>query len=184
MKPRFFKTPTAFGAWLEKHHAKSRELLVGFHKKGSGKPSMTWPESVDCALCVGWIDGIRKRVDDDSYTIRFTPRRTRSIWSAVNIKRVGELAELGLMRPAGLAAFAVREENRSGIYAYEQRTDAIPEPYAKVIRKNKPAWAFFQAQPPSYRKKVGWWVVCAKQEATRLDRLARVIEACAAGRRL
>ena len=184
MKPRFFKTPAAFAAWLDEHHAGAAELLVGFHKKDSGRPSMTWPESVDCALCYGWIDGVRKRVDDDSYTIRFSPRRTRSVWSAVNIKRVGELEALGLMRPAGIKAFAARTENRSGIYAYEQRTDTLPAAYAKIMRKNKPAWDFFQAQPPSYRKKLGWWIVSAKQEATRLKRLTRLIEVSAAGRRL
>jgi uncharacterized protein YdeI (YjbR/CyaY-like superfamily) len=184
MKPRFVRTPDAFTAWLDKHHAKAGELLVGFHKKGSGKPSMTWPESVDCALCVGWIDGVRKRIDDDSYTIRFSPRRSRSVWSAINIKRAGELAKLGLMRPAGIEAFTARRENRSGIYSYEQRTDALPEPYAAKMRKHKSAWTFFQSQTPGYRKKFGWWIVSAKQEATRLDRLARLIEASAAGRQL
>ena len=144
---------------------------------------MTWPESVDEALCFGWIDGIRKRLDDDGYTIRFTPRRTRSIWSAVNIKRAGELTELGLMRPAGVKAFAAREENRSGVYAYEQRSDKLPEPYAAKIKKHKTAWAFFQAQPPSYRKAIGWWVVSAKREATRLKRLDQLIEDSAHGRR-
>jgi uncharacterized protein YdeI (YjbR/CyaY-like superfamily) len=183
VKPRFFRTPAAFRAWLSKNHEAARELLVGFHKKGSAKPSMTWPESVDEALCFGWIDGIRKRVDNDSYTIRFTPRRTRSIWSSVNIKRAGKLTELGLMRPAGVKAFAAREENRSGIYAYEQRTDTLPEPYAGRMKKHKAAWAFFQAQPPGYRKTIGWWIVSAKQEATRLKRLERLIEESARGKR-
>jgi uncharacterized protein YdeI (YjbR/CyaY-like superfamily) len=144
---------------------------------------MTWPESVDEALCFGWIDGIRKRIDEDSYTIRFTPRRTRSIWSAVNIKRAGELNELGLMRPAGAMAFAAREENRSGIYSYEQRSHTLPEPYAATMKKSTTAWSFFQAQPPSYRKTSSWWVVSAKQEATRLKRLAELIEHSAQGRR-
>jgi uncharacterized protein YdeI (YjbR/CyaY-like superfamily) len=183
MKPTFFRSPAAFRAWLVKHHVTKRELLVGFHKKGSGRPSMTWPESVDEALCFCWIDGIRKRLDDDSYSIRFTPRRPRSIWSAVNIKRAGEMTELRLMRPAGLSAFASREENRSGIYAYEQRADTLPEPYAGTMKKNKTAWAFFQAQPPSYRKTLSWWVVSAKQEATRLKRLNQLIDDSAKGRR-
>ena len=183
MKPRFFRSPSAFRAWLTKHHAATQELLVGFHKKGSGKPSMTWPESVDEALCFGWIDGIRKRLDDDRYTIRFTPRRPRSIWSTVNIKRALELAALGLMQPSGLKAFAAREENRSGIYSYEQRSDTLPEPYARTLKKHNAAWSFFQAQPPSYRKKLGWWIVSAKQEATRLKRLDQLIEDSALGRR-
>ena len=184
MKPKFFRQPSAFRAWLAKNHATAGELLVGFHKKGSGKPSMTWPESVDEALCFGWIDGIRKSLDDDSYTIRFTPRRPKSIWSVVNIKRAGALMDAGAMAPAGLSAFETRLENRSGIYSYEQRKDTLPEPYAGKLRKQKAAWSFFHAQPPSYRKKVGWWVVSAKQEPTRLKRLEQLLEASAAGRRL
>ena len=184
MKPRFFREPSAFRAWLAKNHADASELLVGFHKKGSGKPSMTWPESVDQALCFGWIDGVRKSLDDDSYTIRFSPRRPKSIWSAVNIKRAGELIDDGAMAPAGLSAFEARLENRSGIYSYEQREDTLPEPYAGKLRKHKAAWSFFHAQPPSYRKKVGWWIVSAKQEPTRLMRLTRLIEASASGKRL
>jgi uncharacterized protein YdeI (YjbR/CyaY-like superfamily) len=183
MKPKFFRSPSVFRVCLSKHHATTGELLVGFHKKGSGKPSMTWPESVDEALCFGWIDGIRKRLDDDSYTIRFTPRRPRSIWSTVNIKRAGELAAEGLMKPPGLRAFESREENRSGIYSYEQRGDTLPQPYAGRMKKHKPAWAFFQAQPPSYRKTICWWVVSAKQEKTRLKRLDQLIEDSARGRR-
>ncbi len=179
----FFRSPPAFRAWLAKHHSTDRELLVGYHKKDSGKPSMTWPESVDEALCFGWIDGIRKRVDDDSYTIRFTPRRSRSIWSAVNIKRARELTALGSMQPAGLQAFRAREENRSGIYAYEQRTEQLPEPYARKLRKHKTAWAFFLAQSASYRKTIGWWVISAKKEETRLKRLAKLIDDSAQGRR-
>ena len=184
MKPKFFRTPAAFRVWLSKNHATTGELLVGFHKKGSGKPSITWPESVDEALCVGWIDGVRRRLDDDNYTIRFTPRRPRSIWSAVNIDRVRALSDDGRMLPSGLTAFAAREENRSGIYAYEQRTESLPEPYAGTLKKSKAAWTFFQAQPPSYRKKLGWWVVSAKQETTRLKRLGQLIEHSALGRRL
>jgi len=180
----FFKSPAAFRAWLAKHHAKERELLVGFHKKHSDKPSMTWPESVDEALCFGWIDGVRKRTDEDRYTIRFTPRKKVSTWSAINIKRATELSALGRMKPAGLAAFAARQENRSGIYAYEQRSDTLPEPFATIMAKNKPAWAFFAAQPPSYRKTLCWWVASAKKEDTRITRLDKLIEASAAKRRL
>jgi uncharacterized protein YdeI (YjbR/CyaY-like superfamily) len=148
MKPTFFKTQAGFRRWLEKHHESSKELLVGFYKKGSGRPSINWPESVDEALCFGWIDGVRKRIDDVSYTIRFTPRRPASIWSAVNIKRVHELIDQGLVRPAGLKAFEARKEYRSGIYSYEQRSEKFPDAYAKPFKKNKEAWAFFQAQPP------------------------------------
>lgn len=182
MKIKFFKSPADFRAWLEQHHATAPELWVGYYKKDSGKPSITWPESVDEALCFGWIDGIRKSVDDTSYTIRFTPRRPRSIWSAVNINRVQELTRQGRMRPAGEKAFAARTENRSGIYAYEQRQPELVEPYAKKLRQNKAAWKFFQAQPASYRKTVSWWIVSAKKEETRLKRLTQLIEVSAQGR--
>lgn len=157
---------------------------MGFYKKDSGKPSITWPQSVDEALCFGWIDGIRKSVDEVSYKIRFTPRRTRSSWSAVNIKRAQELTNLGLMQPAGLEAFAARRENRSGVYSYEQRSPQLPGVYAKRFKKNLPAWKFFQAQPPSYRKAVNWWVVSAKQEATRLKRLDRLLDYSARSERI
>jgi uncharacterized protein YdeI (YjbR/CyaY-like superfamily) len=183
MTPKFFRSPSAFRAWLAKHHETAGEVLVGLHKKGSGKPSMTWPESIDEALCFGWIDGIRRRLDHDSYTIRFTPRKPRSIWSAVNTKRVLALTALGSMRPAGLAAFAKRKENRSGIYAYEQRGDTLAEPFAGMMKKNKAAWVFFQAQPPSYRKQFGWWVVSAKKEETRRQRLEKLIERSSRGKR-
>jgi uncharacterized protein YdeI (YjbR/CyaY-like superfamily) len=183
MTPMFFRSQAAFRAWLTKNHATTQELLVAYYKKSSGKPSMTWPESVDEALCFGWIDGIRKRLDDDSYTIRFTPRRPRSIWSAVNIGRAHALIDERKMRPAGRAAFEVREENRSGIYSYEQRSATLPEPYARRIRQHKAACSFFQAQPPSYRKAIGWWVVSAKKEETRLKRLAKLIDDSAHGRR-
>jgi uncharacterized protein YdeI (YjbR/CyaY-like superfamily) len=183
VKPRFFRTPAAFRAWLAKNHATTPELLVGYYKRASGRPSMTWPESVDEALCFGWIDGIRKRLDEDGYSIRFTPRRPRSIWSAVNIKRALELDALGLMTPSGRRAFDARLENRSGVYSYEQRSDTLPEPYGGMLRKHKAAWAFFQAQPPSYRKMTCWWVVSAKKEETRLKRLSLLIEDSARGRR-
>lgn len=149
---------------------------MGFYKKDSGKKSITWPQSVDEALCVGWIDGLRRSIDEVSYKIRFTPRKPRSTWSAVNIKRAGELIEQGLMQPAGLKAFAARKENRSGIYSYEQRSPELPDQYAKKLKKNSAAWKFFQAQPPSYRKAANWWVLSAKQEETRLRRLDKLIE--------
>jgi uncharacterized protein YdeI (YjbR/CyaY-like superfamily) len=184
MEPTFFRSPADFRKWLEKHHATARELWVGFYKKGSGEPSITWPESVDEALCFGWIDGLRKGVDGRSYKIRFTPRKTVSVWSAVNIKRVAALTDEGRMRPAGLKAFEARKENKSGIYSYEQRRAALEEPYAGILRKNGAARAFFEAQPPSYRKAAGWWVVSAKKEETRLKRLEQLIADSANGRRL
>ena len=184
MTPRFFKTPTAFRKWLATHHTCEKKLWVGFYKKLSGKPSITWPESVDQALCFGWIDGVRKRIDEDSYKIRFSPRRSTSIWSAVNTKRATELIQEELMQPAGLKAFEVRKEYRSGIYSYEQRSAELVEPYARKLKRNKAAWNFFQAQAPSYRKMMNWWIVSAKREETRMKRLNKLIEESAAGRRL
>ena len=172
----YFRSPTDLRAWFEQHHQSAQELWVGYHKKGSGEPSVTWPESVDEALCFGWIDGIRKSVDETRYTIRFTPRRLGSIWSAVNIARVLALKEAGRMRLAGLKAFEVRRENKSGIYSYEQRRDQLDEPYAALLQNNQAAWDFYQAQPASYRKAVNWWVVSAKMEETRRKRLAQLVE--------
>jgi len=176
LKPTFFKTPPDLRKWFEKYHDKEQELLVGFYKKDSGKASITWPESVDEALCFGWIDGVRRRVDEFSYTIRFTPRRSRSVWSAVNIKRAGELTKQERMKPVGLKAFAARKENRSGIYSYEQRTAGLPEPYNRLVKQNQAAWKFFEDQPPSYRKAANWWVVSAKKEETRRKRLDKLID--------
>ena len=184
MKPKFFRTPADFCRWLEKNHTTAAELWVGFHKKDSRKPSLTWPESVDEALCSGWIDGIRKRVDEFSYQIRFSPRRRGSIWSATNIKRAKELAKQKRMRPAGLKAFAARIENKSGIYSYEQRNTDLEEPYAKLLKKNKAAWDFFQIQSPSYRRMTGCWIVSAKKDETRMARLAKLISASAKRKRL
>ena len=184
MKPTFFKTPIEFRKWLEKNHAAAQELWVGFYKKASGKPSLTWPESVDEALCFGWIDGIRKGLDEVSYTIRFTPRRSRSVWSSVNIKRIEELKRQGRMRPAGLRAYEARIENKSEIYSYEQRSADLDEPYARQFKRNKEAWKFFQAQPASYRKAANWWVLSAKKEETRLKRLEKLMEDSAQGLRL
>ena len=140
MQATFFETPAAFRAWLEQHAATATELWVGYYKKETGRPSITWPESVDEALCFGWIDGIRKRIDDSSYAIRFTPRKPRSTWSAINVRRVGELTQQGRMRPAGLKAFAERSEAKTGIYAYEQRAGAALDPeFEQLFRGNQPA---------------------------------------------
>jgi uncharacterized protein YdeI (YjbR/CyaY-like superfamily) len=179
--PRFFATPSEFGAWLAEHGGTATELVVGFHKVGTGTPSMTWPESVDEALCHGWIDAIRKRIDDTAYQIRFTPRKKTSIWSAVNVARVQVLTEEGRMTAAGLAAFAHRTERRSRIYAYEQGSVATLTAQEKAaFRKRKKAWAWFEALAPSYRKRMLHWVTTARQPATRARRLAQLIEGAAA----
>ncbi len=184
MLPKFFKTPSAFRKWLADNHAKSKELWVGFYTKKSGKPSITWPESVDEALSFGWIDGLRKNIDEESYKIRFSPRKPTSIWSAVNIRNAEKLIKEQRMQPPGLKAYQARKENRSGIYSYEQRSPELVEPYLGKLKQNKAAWKFFQAQPPGYRKTLNWWVVSAKQEETRLKRLDKLIEASAQGRRM
>jgi uncharacterized protein YdeI (YjbR/CyaY-like superfamily) len=176
MKPTFFSSLTQWRSWLEQHHQDTDELWVGFYKKDSGRPSITWPQSVDEALCFGWIDGVRKSIDEISYTIRFTPRRPRSVWSAINIKRVSELSKLRLMHPAGDKAFQARQGDRSAIYAYEQRMGAkLTGEYAKEFRANKKAWDFFSAQPPWYQRTASWWVISAKKEETRLKRLAQLV---------
>jgi uncharacterized protein YdeI (YjbR/CyaY-like superfamily) len=184
-EPIFFATPVAFRNWLKKNYATRREQWIGFHRKGSGRPSITWPESVDEALCVGWIDGLRKTIDAESYKIRFTPRQKDSNWSAVNIARVQELTEQGRMQPAGLAAFALRQEAKSGIYAYENRKTAVLDKAdEKRFRANPKAWQFFQKQPAGYRQTAIWHVVTAKQEETRQRRLAKVMAESEAGRRI
>jgi len=181
-KPRFFATPADFRTWLEKNHATETEVAVGFHKRDSGKPSITWPESVDVALCYGWIDGVRHSIDAVSYRIRFTPRKTTSTWSAVNVRRVAELSRLGLMQPVGIKAFEARKGDKTGIYAYEQRRNAKLTPqFTKQFRVNKKAWDFFRSQPPWYQRTASYWVISAKQEATRQKRLAELIRDSAAG---
>jgi uncharacterized protein YdeI (YjbR/CyaY-like superfamily) len=183
MKPRFFAGPEEFRAWLEDNHETATELLVGFHKKGSGRPSITWPESVEQALCFGWIDGVRRSLGDDSYTIRFTPRRPSSTWSRTNLEKVEELKRLGLMRPAGLRVYEERREAKTGVYSYEQReAAALPAEYEERLRANAAAWEFWTSRPPSYRKAAVWWVVSAKREETRERRLARLIEDSREGR--
>ncbi|HKQ58365.1 MAG TPA: YdeI/OmpD-associated family protein [Candidatus Eisenbacteria bacterium] len=172
MKPRFFATPDDFRRWLERHHARAPELWVGFHKRGTGVPSITWPESVDAALSFGWIDGVRKRLDAERYVIRFTPRRPGSIWSAVNVRRIQALKRKGLMHAAGLAAFAKRTPARTGVYSFEQRPHDLPPRFLKAFKARPKAWAHFRARPPWYRRTVAWWIVSAKQEATRERRFA------------
>jgi uncharacterized protein YdeI (YjbR/CyaY-like superfamily) len=182
-KPTFFATPAKFRAWLEKHHDTAPELVVGFYKKGSGKPSVTWPEAVDQALCFGWIDGVRRSLDDERYTNRFTPRTPRSNWSARNIERANELIDLGLMHPAGLEAFEARTDERSGVYSYEQRHSVeLDEAYERRFRRNEKAWQFFTSASPSYRTTAVFWVMSAKKEETRERRLTRLIDDSAHGR--
>jgi len=176
--PTFFETAAEFSAWLAKHAVTESELIVGFYKRGTGRPCMTWPESVDEALCFGWIDGVRKNIDEQSYQIRFTPRKPTSTWSAINIERVKVLQSEGRMKEAGLKAYSHRREAKSKIYAYEQADAAALEPKEEAqFRRNQPAWKFFQAQPPSYRHLVIWRIVSAKRAETRQARLAKLIEA-------
>ena len=183
MEPTFFATPEELRAWLTEHHETETELLVGFHKKGSGRHSITWPQSVDQALCFGWIDGVRRRIDDERYSIRFTPRTPRSTWSVVNVKRVGELTELGLMHPAGVAAFERRSDDRTAIYAYEQRKAAkLDREQERRFKADMKAWDWFQAQPAGYRRTATYWVISAKKPETRERRLEQLIEDSAAGR--
>ena len=183
MKPTFFATAGELREWLERNHATATELLVGFYKRGSGRPSITWQELVDEELCFGWIDGVRQGIDEVRYSNRITPRKPRSTWSAVNIARAQELIRLGRMHPAGLKAFERRTEGRSAIYSYEQRKAARLDPGAeRSFRANKEAWTFFQAQAPGYRQTATWWVISAKRDDTRKKRLATLIADSQAGR--
>jgi uncharacterized protein YdeI (YjbR/CyaY-like superfamily) len=181
----YFASPDEFRAWLEGHHESATEVFVGYWKKATGMPSLTWSQAVDEALCFGWIDGVLRRVDGERHVQRFTPRKPASNWSAVNIAKVERLRAEGRMRPAGEAAFARRREDKSGVYSYEQRDKAALEPgQEERFRANAAAWDFFCASPPSYRKMAIWWVVSAKKPETRERRLATLIEDSAAGRRL
>jgi len=180
--PTFFATPAAFARWLRRNHAREKVLWVGYHKKGSGKPSLTWPESVREALRFGWIDGVRRSVDAEAYKIRFTPRKPTSSWSNVNIRIAKELIAAGLMEPPGLAAFAARREERSGVYTYEQGESEAEAEVERAVRRNRAAWAFFRSRPPWYRRTSARWVMSAKREETRKRRLAILIEDSAAGR--
>ena len=184
MKATFFRTPGEFREWLKKRHASADELWVGYYKKDSGKPSVTWSETVDQALCYGWIDGLRKSIDQVSYKIRFTPRKHGSIWSGVNIARAQALIAQGKMRPAGLKAFRARRANRSGIYSYEQHSVELEEPYDGLLKKNTAAWRFFRAQPASYQRAVSWWIISARKDETRLKRLEKLMAYSAQGQRL
>lgn len=174
-KIKFFTDAAKFRRWLVDNHQRQRELVVGYYKKETGRASMTWSESVDQALCFGWIDGVRRRIDDVSYSIRFTPRKPTSIWSQVNIDKVAKLTEQGLMHPAGLVAFDKRIQNRSGVYSYEQRSITFAEPYLSQFQSVRAAWNYFEQQLASYRKAACWWVLSAKREETRAKRLAQLI---------
>lgn len=183
--PKFFLNAQAFRRWLEANAGSAAELLVGYHKVATGKPSMSWSESVDEALCFGWIDGIRKRIDDETYQIRFTPRRPTSIWSAINIAKFEKLQAEGRMAPAGVAAFENRTEAQSVVYSYEQELSAELSPNElRDFKRNKAAWRFFESAPPSHKKVVLHWVCGAKKPETRQRRFIKLIEACAAGQRL
>lgn len=183
--PKFFATAAAFRAWLDRHAAAATELVVGFWKVGSGKPSMTWSEAVDEALCVGWIDGVTKRIDERAYQIRFTPRKPTSIWSAVNIRKFHELEAAGRMTDAGRAAFARRTAEKSAIYSHERTTPpTLTAGETRIFKANGPAWRYFESRPPGYRRQILHWITTAKKPETRARRLAKTIEACAAGTRL
>jgi uncharacterized protein YdeI (YjbR/CyaY-like superfamily) len=180
----FFPTPKDLRKWFEKNHKKEKELFIGYYKVSSGKPSITWSQSVDEAICFGWIDGIRRSVDDESYCIRFTPRNPKSNWSAINIKKVEELTELGLMKPEGLNTLSFRKEEKSKIYSYENAAVELNRSYEKKFKTNKQAWKYFQSSPPSYQKTTTRWVMSAKQEETRLKRLEELIRDCALGKKI
>jgi uncharacterized protein YdeI (YjbR/CyaY-like superfamily) len=184
MQVKHFRSADEFRRWLQRHHATETELWVGFYRKGCGQTGMSYPDAVDQALCFGWIDGVRKKVDEISYTNRFSPRQPKSNWSTVNIRRVGELTRLGLMADAGLAAFKARDEKRSGVYSFENRPQSLPRDLEKVFKANTDAWAFWTAQPPGYRRTLTWYVVSAVKDETRQSRLAKVIESSARGQRL
>lgn len=184
MTPTFFPTQSEFRQWLEENHASETELLVGYYKISSGKTSMTWSESVDQALCFGWIDGVRRSIDEESYCIRFTPRKPNSNWSAVNIKKVAELTAQGLMRPAGIAAFEKKKEEKSAIYAYENKPTEFPVEFEIIFKENEKAWEFFEKQPNGYKRTIMYWVLSAKQEITRKNRLEKLISECANQKRM
>jgi uncharacterized protein YdeI (YjbR/CyaY-like superfamily) len=176
-----FDTPADFRAWLETNHGTATELWVGYYRKSVPKTSMTYREAVDEALCFGWIDGVGRRIDDEVHANRFTPRTKRSTWSTVNVARMGELIAAGRAHPAGIRAFEARTVDNTGIYAYENRPADLPPAYLARLQANEAAWRWWQAQRPGYRRVATWWVVSAKQEATRERRLGQLIEDCAAG---
>jgi uncharacterized protein YdeI (YjbR/CyaY-like superfamily) len=184
MRPRFFRSGDDLRAWLDANHDTAREIQIGFYKRGSGRKGITYREAVDQALCYGWIDGVTRSIDDERWTIRFTPRTPTSSWSQVNVRRVNELSDAGLMRPSGLEAFRRRTTRRTGSYSYENRPLDLDERYLKTFRKNRMAWEFHRAQPPGYRRTVAWWVMSAKREETRARRLAALIERAERGERI
>jgi uncharacterized protein YdeI (YjbR/CyaY-like superfamily) len=184
MSAVFFTTSSAFRKWLEKNHKKETELIVGFYKVGSGKPSITWSQSVDEALCFGWIDGVRKSIDEVSYCIRFTPRKPTSIWSAINIEKMEKLTAAGLMTPAGLEVFQCRKEEKSRIYSHETAPAKLNAAFIKKFKQDKQAWKYFIAQAPSYQKVMTHWIMSAKQEKTRQSRLEKTIAHSAQQKRM
>lgn len=184
LQPTFFPNSKDFRKWFEKNHKNAKELLVGFYKVTSGKKSITWPESVDEAICFGWIDGVRKSIDTESYSIRFTPRKPTSIWSAINIKKVEELTKKGLMHQAGVAAFSKRQEKRSAVYSYEKEPEILSPEFLKKLKATKKAWAFFKTMAPSYQRSCVHWIMTAKQEATKLKRLEELINDSAMERKI
>jgi uncharacterized protein YdeI (YjbR/CyaY-like superfamily) len=184
MKPTFFENPPAFRTWLSTHGSSEAELWVGFHRKATGRPSMTWPESVDEALCFGWIDGVRKSIDERSYAIRFTPRRPGSIWSARNVGRIEALMAQGRMQKPGLAAWEHRDPAKTAVYSFERDTAELDEDRERRFRRNRQAWTFYQSQPPGYRKLCAWWIISAKRESTRERRFVTLVECSEAGERV
>jgi uncharacterized protein YdeI (YjbR/CyaY-like superfamily) len=183
-EPTYFKNPVEFNNWLKNHHDREKDLWVGFYKVKSGLESITWPESVDEALCFGWIDGIRKSIDENSYMIRFTPRKKDSIWSNVNINRFTELTKANRVQPAGIKAYEYRQENKSGIYSFEQSTVELNDDFKELFKKNKVAWNFFYSQAPWYIRTASWWVISAKREETRIKRLNQLTAESEKGQRL
>ena len=183
MSPIFFKNKEELREWFRLHHKTATEMVLGYYRVASGKPTVSWSDSVDEALCVGWIDGVRRRIDDNSYTIRFTPRRKGSIWSAVNIDKVAALTEKGLMLPEGIAAYKLREDHKSAIYAHENEAKELSEEFEATFQQNEKAWAYWCALPPGYRKVSIHLIMGAKQESTRQKRLAAAIAACERGER-
>jgi uncharacterized protein YdeI (YjbR/CyaY-like superfamily) len=184
MRPSFFTTAAELRAWFKIHHANTSELLIGFHKKASGRPSVTYHEALDEALSVGWIDGVRKSIGDESYTIRFTPRRTGSYWSRVNTARAKALIDANRMTPAGMQAFEARDATKTAKYSFERDAPAFAPSQLRLFKRNRKAWTFFQAQPPGYRKLATFWVVSAKRDDTRTSRLNTLIALSGGERRL
>ncbi|MCU0363416.1 MAG: YdeI/OmpD-associated family protein [Bacteroidales bacterium] len=184
MEPEYFKSQDEFREWLGLNHGSASEIIVGFYKVKSKRFNMTWSQSVDQAICFGWIDGIRRSIDDERYCIRFTPRNPKSAWSNVNIKKAEELTAKGLMAPAGTKAFNIRKNEKSGIYSFENDSREMPDSLRKLLISDEEAWEFFTKQAPSYRKTINHWILSAKQEKTRLSRVEKLISLCREGKRL